>query len=367
LAIIFYMDVCLNIRPERFLMKKRAFTIATASLLVLSFVIATFADVDKRRQVKRVAKVQKNPLVALLPASDAVATINAKRFFNEALPAVLSGNQKLLGEILSKIESVRTKTGVDLRRFNNVAAGINITRKEGGNFDFDPVLVARGSVDSAAAIEGGKQAAGAKYREETVNGKTIYIFSAQDIAASTQSDPNAAVASAYLKNEVAVAALDSSTVVVGSISRVRETLEKKTSISPELTALLAKKPVALLNFAGNIPGGLSALLPLDNDELGANLDSIKTVYGSGDVIADQAVVSVTGRTQQAKQAVDLKGTFEGLRDLGKGILGGSRAADKQLYARLLGGIRISTAGNEISLDLTIPKNDLDALLAIVSK
>ncbi len=350
-------------------MKKKVFAAAAVSLLVFSFVLAVGVSADTKKPGKRGAKPKANPLVAMLPASDAIATIDGKRFFNEALPGVLSGNQKLLGEFFSKIESVESRTGVDLRRFDNIVAGINITRKESAKFDFDPVLIARGSVDTTAALEAGKRAANARYREEAVNGKTIYIFAVQDIAANTQSnlhDPKAAVSS-YLKEDIAVSAMDAGTLVVGNLARVRETLEHKTKISPELVSQLNKKAPALVNFAGKVPGGLSTLLPLDNDELGANLDSIRTVYGSGDVVAGQAVLSVTGRTLQAKQATDLKGTFEGLRDLGKGVLGASRAADKQLYARLLGGVRVSTVGNEISLDLTIPKTDLDALLAIVSK
>jgi hypothetical protein len=348
-------------------MKKRVFAAAIAAFLVFCFVLYGSVSADTKKPVKRAVKAKANPLVSMLPASDAVATIDAKRFFNEALPGVLSGNQKLLGEIFSKMELVETKTGVDLRRFDNIAAGINITRKESSNFDFDPVLVARGSIDSAAALELGKKSANGKYREETANGKTVYIFSAKDVAADLRPNSAPVVVNDQLNRDIAVSVVDTYTLVVGSPTRVRETVERKTAISPELTSLLGKKAPGLLNFAGKIPGGLSALLPLDNDELGANLDSVKTVYGSADVIAGQAAISVTGRTQQAKQAADLKGTFEGLRDLGKGILGGSRAADKQLYARLLGGVRITSVANEISLDLTIPKTDLDALLAIVSK
>lgn len=348
-------------------MKKRVFTAAAASLLVVGFVVAVGVSADIKKPVKRGSKAQTNPLVAMLPASDAVATIDAKRFFNESLPGVLSGNQKLLGEIFSKIESVQSKTGVDLHRFDNIAAGINITRKEGANFDFDPVLIARGSIDTVAALEAGKKSSNGKYREESANGKTIYIFSAKDVAADLKTNATPSIVDQQLNGDIAVSAIDGTTLVVGSPVRVREALERKTSIGPELTTLLGKKAPALLNFAGKIPGGLSVLLPLDNDELGANLDSIKTIYGNADVVGGQATISVTGRTVQAKQAADLKGTFEGLRDLGKGFLGGSRAADKQLYARLLGSIRITNVANELSLDITIPKTDLDALLAIVSK
>jgi hypothetical protein len=364
------MDVCLNFVSERFLMRRRTFTAATAAFLVLSFMFSAFAAVDKKRPVKRKVKAQTNPLVALLPASDAVATINGNRFFGEALPKVLSANQKLLGEILAKIDSLETKTGVDLRRFDAFAAGINIVKKESNDFDYDPVVVARGAVDTASLVESARKVAEGRYREETIAGRTVYVISAKDIAdqlKKTSAGPNDPIKDVEIKNDIAISALDSTTMVVGNLNRVRETVEHKTSISSELATLLTKKAPAVVNFAGNVPGGMSSLLPLDNDELGATIDSIKTIYGSVDVAAGQGIISLTGRTVQAKQAADLKGTLEGLRDLGKGLLGASKNADKKLYARLLSNIRITQAANEISLDLAMPQADIDALVAIFKK
>ena len=351
-------------------MRRKTFTAATAAILVLSFVLGAFAAVDKKRPVKRGPKAQANPLVALLPASDAVATINGKRFFGEALPKVLSANQKLLGEILGRVDSLESKTGVDLRRFDSFAAGINIIKKESNDFDYDPVVVARGAVDTASLIESAKKSAEGRYREETIAGRTVYVISAAEIAGqlkNSNAGTNAVVKDVEIKNDIAVSALDSATVVVGNLNRVRETLEHKTSVNAELASLLTKKAPAVVNFAGNVPGGMSSLLPLDNDELGATIDSIKTIYGSVDVAAGQGIISLTGRTVQAKQAADLKGTLEGLRDLGKGLLGASKNADKKLYARLLSNIRITQAANEISLDLAMPQADIDALVAIFKK
>ena len=351
-------------------MKKNVFAVFSASLLVLSFVLNTFAAVNDKRVVKRLPKAAANPLVVMLPASDAVITVNGKRFFGEALTNALSANQKLLGEIFGKLDSIQSKTGIDLRRFDSIAAGVNIIRKTTKDFDYDPVVIARGTIDSAAMMESSKKASEGKFRQETIAGRTVLIFSAQEVLAQLQ--PNAAVPvvapkNLELKNDIAVSAADGTTLVFGSLNRVRETLERKSSVSKEISGLLTKKAPAILNFAGKIPGGLSTLLPLDNDELGANIDSIKYLYGSGDVVAGQALISVTGRTVQAQQAADLKGTLDGLKDLGKAFLGASRAADKQLYARLLSNVRITQAANEINLDLAIPQSDLDALIAIVSK
>lgn len=346
-------------------MKRRIFASLTAFTLIASFVATTFGSVGSHRSLK----VKANPLVSLLPASDAVVTANAKRFFGDALPKVLASNQKLLGEILSKVDSIQTKTGVDLRKFDLVAAGINLIKKAGNDFDFDPVVIAQGTIDSASVIESVKRASGAKIREESLNGRTIVVISAADVLANI--DPNAPAATAQkvqeFVNDLAVTAIDGNTVAVGSLTRIRETVAGKSTVSAELTELLGKKAPSLVNFAANVPGGMSTLLPLDNDDLGMNIDSIKTVYGNADITAGQATVSITGRTLQPQQAIDLKGTFEGLRDIGKSFLGGSKAADKQLYARLLTNLRISQAGNELTFDLAVPQSDIDLLVAVLHK
>lgn len=351
-------------------MKSRIFAAVTASILVFSFAISAFATIDTRRVVKKAVKAQTNPLVALLPASDAVVTVNGKRFFGEALPTVLASNQKLLGEILAKIDAIQTRTGVDLRRFDSLVGGVNIIKKAGNDFDFDPVVIARGAVQSAAVIESVKHSANAKIREESLNGRKILVISAADILASMNVNPtDLAVPQKQPEfvNDLAVTAIDANTLAVGSLVRVRETVAHGSTLSPELIDLLGKKAPALANFAAKVPGGMSTLLPLDNDDLGMNLDSIKTVYGNADFAAGQATISVTGRTLQAQQAIDLKGTFDGLRDIGKSFLGASKAADKQLYARLLTNIKITQVANEISLDLAIPQSDIDMLVAILKK
>src|SRR5688572_16408301 len=223
------MDVCLNFAPERFLMKKSAFTAIAASLLLFSFVFGTFAADVKKRPVKRAVKAKANPLISMLPASDAVVAINGKRFFGDALPKVLSANQKLLGEILTKLDNIQSKTGVDLRRFDSIVAGANIITKAANDFDLDPVVIARGTIDAAALVETAKKSGEGKFKEETIAGRTVYLFSSREIVAQfKQLDPNAVPKHVELKNDVAISVLDTSTIVFGSLNRVREALEHKT-------------------------------------------------------------------------------------------------------------------------------------------
>jgi len=353
-------------------MIRKTFAAVSAMLVLFSLLVVSVPADDKKRRVKRPVKAKMakaNPMVSMLPASDVIVTVNGKRFFADALPNVLSANQKLLSEILSKLDAIQIRTGVDLRKFENIVAGVNVAKKEGGKFDIDPVAIAGGTGDSASLIAAAKKSTEGKFREEQIGSRTMYVFSSKDITSKDITDNLKGQKAAGAANKagvgLAVAAFDASTIVFGHAGRVRETIEAKSTVSPELIDLLGRKPVGVVNFAGKVPGGMSAFLPLGNDELGANIDSIKYLYGRMDVLATQATVSLTARTLQPQQAADLKGTLEGLRDLGKGLLGGSKGADKQLYARLLGNVKVTQVANEIYLDLAIPQTDLDALVAIL--
>lgn len=352
-------------------MKRRTFAAVLLSCFALAFFDSALAAPDKKRKPRRAAKVRVNPLVAMLPASDAIVTVNTRRFFNDALPKVLSGNQKLLGEILARLDAFQAKTGINARRSENIAIGANILRKESTKFDVDAVVIARGSTPTSALMDAARAAANGKFREETIAGKTMIVISTEDLAEhlkSKASDPGEPSKLASKQPvDIGLAAIDTNTIVFGHVSRVRETLGKRSVVSSELTSLLGKKPSGVMNFAARVPGGMSTLLPLDNDTLGSNIDSISHMYGAVDMLAGQATLSVTGQTHTAQQAAELKGTLDGLKDIGTAVLSGSKAADKQLYARLLANIKVSQAGNEINLDLVIPQTDLDALVAIFRK
>ena len=101
-------------------MKTKAFAFFTLAVLVLNLTGLTFADTRRTKSKKR----QSNSLVALLPASDGVATFDTKRFFNDALPKVLSANQPMLGKIMAHVNEMSNSTGIDLRKFDHVAVGI---------------------------------------------------------------------------------------------------------------------------------------------------------------------------------------------------------------------------------------------------
>lgn len=334
-------------------MKYRIIAIVVLGVLVMNLGGSTFADTKAK-------KASFNQLVSLLPASDGVITFDARRFFGEALPQVLSGNQPMLGKMTTKIEEFRTKYGIDIRQFDEVAVGITSRQIAAKQYDVDPVVVARGQISSASLIGAAKTAANNKYREERVGDRVLYIFDAKKGAAHVP-----AAKAVGDMSEVGVSSIDERTVVFGEVGRVRATLEGKTRVGSDLTVMLERSPVSVAAFAIKPPAGLKAFIPLDNDELGKNIDSIQYVYGNANILADKASVHMTARTLQNAQATSLFETLEGLQMIGKAFLGGSRAADKQVYARLIDSAKFSVKANEVMFDLTVPQSDIDVLVGLL--
>ena len=351
-------------------MKVRIYAVAAIMCLLANVTLLAAQPDGRGKRSRRAVKLARGAkLVPILPASDAVVTFDNKRFFAEGLPTILSTNQSALAEILSRINATANRTGIDLTKFDEVAVGINIKQVAPGNVDFDPVAIASGDINAAAMVNVGKLAAAGSYREETIAGRSVYIFSAKDAAQNTGSTAsNSKIAAAVdkavqgLTDEVAIAAYNSTSVVVGSYGRVKETLESRSHPSSELTALLNRDPAATLNFAAKTPAGLDGMLPLGRDMLADDLRSIQYISGAFDVTAAGATLAVAARVLKPEQAVHLKNTVDGLRAFGS-IFAASKRTDQQVYARMIRNVKVAAAGTDLTLDLMVPKADIDTLVS----
>ncbi len=210
-------------------MKKKIFVALIALAFVLSVISVAFADDKVSSKAKRSAQ-----LVAALPPSDGVVSVDVKRLIEGALPQILSSNKATLDEILGKLEDVKSKTGIDLTRFEQVAIGINTKRISASQFVFEPVILARGSYDADGLIAIAKLASKGKYREETVGSKTIYVFSAKELIDENKPKVGNNIFNKLfdkmfdgMTSEFALTSYDSGTLAFGTLGRVREVLESK--------------------------------------------------------------------------------------------------------------------------------------------
>jgi hypothetical protein len=122
-------------------MKYRIFAVCCYSMLILNLGGSTLAGAQGRRSGAE--------LVSLLPASEGVMIVDVKRSF-EALPKLLANNPAMLSKITSHIESFQAKTGIDIRQFDSIAAGINAKPIANKKYDIDPVVIARGQTSAAS-------------------------------------------------------------------------------------------------------------------------------------------------------------------------------------------------------------------------
>lgn len=348
-------------------MKSKLLAIFTLSVVVLNTAASALADTKAKKAADTAA------LVALLPASDAVVVMDIKRFLDSALPQMLSGNQAMLAEVTKAIEDAKVKTGIDVRQFQTLAAGVTAIPVAPKKYDVDSVLIARGQVNSGAVLAAAKLAANGKYREEKIGEKTVYIFEAREVINQNLPQPTSQTSGMIKKalgafsKEMAAVALDGNTLAFGAVEKVRETAAGSTKVGKDITSLLNKTVSPVATFAARVPEGMSAFLPLDNDELGKNIDSIKYMYGSMDVNGTATTLNATARTLQADQAIALKDTLDGLQMLGKMFLGSAKGADKQVYARLVDNVKFSAKGNEVSMNLAIAQTDIDFLIGLLEK
>lgn len=352
-------------------MKRNFFAILTLFATMLAGEASFSAAVPKNNKP---AKRQTNQLVSLLPKSEGVVVIDMKRVTAEAMPQFLSGNIKMLGDINAHLDEIKSQLGVDLRQFEQVAAGVNFKPQPGtaGKFDYEPLVMARGGFAPDSFINLAKTAAAGKFREETAGSRKIYIFSIKEILQARKPQqfktPQDAekfdrmVSSA--PSEIAVAAFDANTLAIGLPSRVRETLDASSPrVSADILALVNRQPDSLARFAANVPSGASQMLKLDNDIFGKSIDSIRQIVGFINLNDGNTTVALTAKTYNPEQAKDLEETLVGFQSLG-GVLGGMKGDDKKVYARIVENAKISrvAASGEVTVNMQLAKSDVDILL-----
>ena len=133
-------------------MKTRSF--ALVAIAALLFNVAAFAAGDtKKSRAKKRASMR---LVAMLPASDGVGVFDAKQFLGSALPTILASNQTAISDITVKINEMANRTGVDLRKFDEIVVGVTAKQVSPSEIDFEPVAIASGDVtgDTSASRHG---------------------------------------------------------------------------------------------------------------------------------------------------------------------------------------------------------------------
>jgi len=333
---------------ERFIVQKLTITsVITIPLLVLLSVAA-----QTRRPVPPPINI-----ASYLPASDAIAIVDAKRMLNETMPRILGGDPAKLAQANADVDKFKTKTGIDFRSFDRVALSVHYTYPDARTTKLETVAIAHGSFNANAVAASVRAAGGTTSREEKYRGATITIINLND-------DVKLLGLWSMHISELAICVLDQNSLAMGSPANVHAAIDAgKAGRAPaELIALATRDQNAVIGFGGNLTRELLATLDLGNDTLSKDVSAIKQVYGSVGSTQTDVTMNIVAITDSATAAKNLGDTVDGLRQLGGIFIMRMAEPRKSLAESALNNLKITTRGNELEIHTQVTAASLASLI-----
>jgi hypothetical protein len=291
-------------------------------------------------------------LLASLPASDAVMSVDVRRLLNDALPRAYSNNAAELARVNSEIDKFKASTGLDARLVERLVVGVSYRQTATGKTLVETVAVARGNFKNASFSPSNAT----RMQEQKYAGKTIKVFSV-DAQVKLLGLLNMRV------TDLAVAMLDANTVAVGKLERVRAAIDAQAGrgrVSPEITALATRDANAILGMGGNVPASLTQNLDIGN--LSKSIASVRQFYSTLGTTANGFNMLTALRTENAGAAQSLSTMLAGLKQLAPFALGQMPAARARPLRSLVENTKVGTEGNEVLITLELAQVDVAALI-----
>ena len=191
-----------------------------------------------------------------MPDSQAVLFVNARRIVNEMLPKLMPRAE------YRKMLAQAGKVGFDPREMEFVAVGVRLANPPPANNLPEFVVVVRGGFNADTMLSLGRVALGAenlKSRQESYGSKTIEILDLAALNKPGEGGEGGKPPSPMPYPEVAVAALDADTLVVGVPSYVKAAVDSASGqggLKSSLVGLAAHDPQALWSLTAEMPPNL---------------------------------------------------------------------------------------------------------------
>lgn len=293
-------------------------------------------------------------LMALLPASDLIATLDVNRAFNELLPKLAGISTGGVDKLAKSIQDFTQKTGVDPSKIQSAVFSFSMEGAQGTG-----VIVIQGIDPDAKQIEAVMKEFGSEFKTSDYKGKTIYNV------VSKVKAPSAGPLS-LKTDEVALAALGAQRVAFGDLKVVKQVIDiqsgaAKGGVTAAMTGALAEaRASALIRFALNIPENLRAEA-VNQGDLFKSVAAIKMILGAFDVANDFSLsLDAIMRTTSQNDATELENGLKGLVELVRGIFGGGDSKTDFL-SQLFDQIKIGSKASDVSLSITLPRSLMDQL------
>jgi hypothetical protein len=353
------------------MMRRKAYA-AIFALLVTGLVVAASFGYRGQTSAAPLSPSPATGLMGMLPASDAVAFVDARRALSEVVPQIFSNNSTALARVNQEIDKFREHTGTDPRSLESIVVGARF--KDGTTRPDFIVGLARGQFTAGDAIANGlakaKAEAEAKKRtfqskEEQYEGTTIYAMERT--------------------GGFGMAAVDSNTIAFGDVAGIKAMIDAKAGrgarVDSSLVELATLNASAVAGFAANVPASAAQKLA-GSDEFGAAFNSIRQVYGSADATSSTGTMSVTLRSETGEQAQSLAEKLSSLRQLASFYFSRQASQAGAQTGTLLAGpdngaqavirglpfptkwikdVTITAEGNDVKLRLEEPLTDIGSV------
>jgi hypothetical protein len=343
-------------------MRKFAATLLALAMFAISFNAS--AQTRRNQPARPAASVATTPsaaLLAQLPASDSVMTVDVKRLLSE-LPRAYANDATQLARVNAEISKFAERTGLDARQFERAALGVHYGKAGSSATTLETVALLRGTFNPATIFSAAQLASAGKAREEQYRGRSVHVFNF-----------NEQVKLLGLFNlhltEMAISALDANTLAVGKLSRVREAIDaaqgRGARVSTEIAALAMRAPDALVGIGGNVPLNATQNLDFLSPDFSRSIAAIRQFYGSVGANTEGFQMLTVLRTTDAGSAKTLGSSIESLKGLAPFAIG-QVARGNPDKARLLRGVvtgtRVNAQGNDLQISLDLAQTDLAALI-----
>lgn len=336
-------------------MKKFFYVLTLAFAVALTTATNTFGNQTARQGRAATSSAQATTAanaLALLPASDAVLTVDVRRLLKDALPRAYNNNPAELARVNAEIDKFKASTGLDARLLERIAVGVGYKQTAAGKTLMETVAIARGTFRPDAL-----GAPNSRMQEEKYAGKTIRVFNV-DARVKLLGLFNLRV------TDLAVAALDANTVAFGKLERVRAAIDASAGrgarVSPDITALAMHDANAILGAGGNIPASLTQ--NLDIGTLSRSIASVRQFYSTLGTTANGFNMLTALRTEDAGAAKALSSTIAGLKQLAPFALGQMSAEKARPLRSLVENTKVGTEGTDVLITLELAQVDVAALI-----
>ncbi|MFL6212894.1 MAG: hypothetical protein ACJ74J_03270 [Blastocatellia bacterium] len=291
------------------------------------------------------ATTRAQSVVANLPESDAVVTINTRRIVGETLPRLLSAEQ--MAGVQAALAKAKQVAGFDVASIDSAVIGLRLNRSTPLSAP-GMLLVMRGSFNADAIVSLIKIGLKEKIRDEKYGAKTLTLLKLTDLM-PTGTPTGRAV-------DIALVALNGSTLMVGATSYVKAALDAdsgKGRIKPELVQLLGREPESLVRLAALVPQGmLGNLIPKGGDggeEIGRLVGSIEQIYLGLNMDAQGFPLTLVLKSNSAENAHAIAGLLQTVAQMGTNI------TDKNLKP-IIDALKVTSQETEVQIRTTLPQD-----------